>query len=65
MQGRLRNQELSFSIETQCGHCQEPIRLEIDSKMNYQVASAGAQPVIYVPMVDFDKLEEPSIIDGF
>jgi hypothetical protein len=65
VQGRLRNQELSFSIETHCGLSQEPIRLEIDSKMNYQISTPGAQPVIYVPMVDFDKLKDASIIDGF
>jgi hypothetical protein len=65
VQGRLRNEKLSFVIETQCGHCQEPIQLEIDSEMNYRVITAGAQPVIYAPMVDFDKLEDPSIIDGF
>jgi hypothetical protein len=41
------------------------MRLEIDSDMNYRVATAGAQPVIYAPTVDFDKLEDPSIIDGF
>jgi hypothetical protein len=65
VQGRLRNEKISFVIETQCGHCQKPIRLEINSDMNYRVATAGAQPVIYAPMVDFDKLEDPSIIDGF
>jgi hypothetical protein len=52
-------------IETQCGHCQKPIKIEIDSDMNHRVATNGAQPVIYAPTLDFDKLDDPSIIDGF
>jgi hypothetical protein len=33
--------------------------------MKYRVVTADAQPVIYAPMLDFDKLDDPSIIDGF
>lgn len=65
VQGQLRGEPLSFSIETECGHCQEPIRIEIDSEMKYRVSVTAAEPLVYVPMVDLHKLEDPSIIDGF
>jgi len=42
-----------------------PLRLEIDSELGLQVDEAGAEPRVFVPLVDFDKLEEPSIIDAF
>jgi hypothetical protein len=29
------------------------------------VVEPNSAPLVYVPMVDFQKLEEPSIIDGF
>ena len=65
VQGHLRNESLVVTIGTECGHCSRSIRLEIDSQLNYRVVEADAQPLIFVPMVDFDKLEDPSIIDAF
>ena len=41
------------------------MRIEIGSDLKYQVMESGADPRIYVPLVDFEKLDEPSIIDGF
>jgi hypothetical protein len=65
VQGHLRGEKLDFFIETECGHCHQPLHIEIDSEMDYRVVEGGAEPVVYVPMVDFDKLDEPSIIDSF
>jgi hypothetical protein len=39
--------------------------LEIDSELNYRVVEDGAEPLVFVPMVDFGRLEDPSIIDAF
>ena len=64
MQGQLRGEPLSFSIETSCAHCGQLIHIEMDSDLNYRVVEE-ADPHIYVPMVDFDKLDDPSIIDAF
>ena len=55
---------MSFIIKTECGHCYEPIQIEIDSELQFRVLERGAEPLVYVPMVDVQKLE-PSIIDGF
>ena len=65
MQGRLRAEPLSFSIETECKHCGEPIQIEIDSNLSYRILSAGAQPIVFAPLVDFARLKDPSIIDAF
>ena len=56
---------MSFLIETECAHCGQPISIEIDSEMNYCVLTAGAEPVIFAPLVDFERLRAPSIIDAF
>jgi len=37
----------------------------MDSDLNYRVVEEEAKPHIYVPMVNFDKLDDPSIIDAF
>ena len=65
MQGHLRNEVLKFTIQTECAHYGEPITIEIDSQLRYSVRETGAEPMIFVPMVDFDQLEDPSIIDAF
>jgi len=40
------------------------MQIEIDSELNYRVLDAGAQPLVYSPLLDVNQLE-PSIIDGF
>jgi hypothetical protein len=65
VQGQLRNEKLTFTIQTSCNHCQAPIGLEIDSDLNYRLLDPGSEPLIFVPMVDFARLEDPSIIDAF
>jgi hypothetical protein len=65
VQGRLRREPLSFTISSECGHCHRPLQIEIDSDLNYRVLEAEAEPIIYLPLVDFEKLEDPSIIDAF
>jgi hypothetical protein len=65
VQGHLRKEDLSFKISTECGHCGKPLNLQIDSHLNFQVEEAEASPLVYAPMVDFDKIGDPSIIDAF
>ena len=64
VQGHLRNELLSIEFSTECGHCARPIHIEIDSELDCRVAE-DTEPLVFVPMVDFEKLKEPSIIDGF
>jgi hypothetical protein len=65
VQGQLRGKRLSLTIDTICAESGRPIQIEIDSDLNYRVAGGGAGTMLCVPLVDFDKLEDPSIIDAF
>lgn len=40
------------------------MQIEVDSHLKYRVAEA-ADPLIFVPLVNFAKLKDPSIIDTF
>ena len=64
VQGHLRNESLVVSIRTECAHCARRMQIEVDSRLSYHVAD-GADPLIFVPLVDFEKLKDPSIIDAF
>lgn len=39
--------------------------LEIDSDLNMNVVEGGPAPMVYIPIVDFEELDDPSIIDNF
>jgi hypothetical protein len=65
VQGQLRGEPLSFTLRSECAHCGQPLTLEIDSELNYHCADESSDPLVFVPLVDFDKLEDPSIIDAF
>ena len=41
------------------------MHISINSQLKYSVHEPGANPMIFVPEVDFSSLEEPSIIDAF
>jgi hypothetical protein len=65
VQGQLRQEKLSFLIETECAHCRKPIHIQIDCDLNYKVLEPDASPLVFVPNLDFATLKDPSIIDGF
>jgi hypothetical protein len=65
VQGQLRNERLSVHIDSECGHCRKPLHLDVDSELNYRLHEAEAAPLVFVPMMNLRKLDEPSIIDDF
>ncbi len=64
-QGQLLGEETTVSVVTECAHCSEPMHLKIDSAARCTVAEAGAQPITFVPLVDFSKLADRCITDVF
>ena len=56
---------MSVVIGTECAHCSEPMHIEIDSQLDCRVREEGADPVVFIPQVDFESLDDPSIIDSF
>jgi len=65
VQGRLRREPLTCLVETECAESHRPMHLEITSELECRVLDDGAAPMLYAPLVDFDKLEDPSIVDRF
>lgn len=65
MQGRLRGEPVSITVETECAHCFEPMTLQVDSEMNLTVEPADAAPLVFTPDVETWDTEAPSIVDDF
>ncbi len=65
VQGQLRNEALSITIRTECGHCARAMRITVDSQLRYRVDDGGAEPLIFEPHVDWETFDEPNIIHAF
>lgn len=65
MQGRLREKHLSVTIDTSCAHCDRPMQFGLDSDMVFRNQSMGAEPMVFMPQIDWDNFKEPNIIDAF
>jgi hypothetical protein len=65
VQGHLRGEPLTLTVETECAHCARPIRLQIDGNLNAYVLTEGAEPMVFVPTIDLTTVDDPSIIDVF
>lgn len=65
MQGRLREEHLSVTIETECAHCSRPMRMTLDSELVHQVHEGGDEPLVFEPQVDWETFAEPNIIDAY
>ena len=56
---------MDFLIESTCAQSGQPIQIEIDDQLEYRVRQAEAEPILFIPIVDFETLDDPSIIDAF
>jgi len=65
VQGRLRNEPLKVTVNTECAHCKKPMEIVIDSDLDFTVSEQGCEPIVFVPSVDLFKIEEESIINAF
>jgi hypothetical protein len=65
VQGQLTGEPLSVTVNTACAHCGEPIRLDIDSDAEGRVIGSDADPLTFIPDVDFSTLPDKCITDAF
>lgn len=65
VQGYYREDLETVTIETECAHCSRPITIEFGRDLTYRVMQENADPQVFIPLVDFDKLDDPNIIDAF
>ena len=65
VQGHLRREPLTVRIDSECAHCERPLRLEIGSDLRYTVAPEAVRALVFVPLVNFERLRASSIIDDF
>ena len=65
VQGHLRREPVSIHFESLCACCARPLHLDIDADLAVRIREEDAEPLVFVPLVDFEKWTDPSIIDAF
>jgi hypothetical protein len=65
VQGRLTGRDVEAIVDTECAHCAAPMQLAVTGALQYRVLTDAAEPVISMPIVDFLRLKDPSIIHAF
>ncbi len=65
VQGRLRKEYVSIEVETKCKHCDQEMHLTIDSNMRAAVRESGANPLVFMPDVDWANFAEKTIIGSY
>ena len=65
MQGRLRNEYLTVTINTRCAYSGDPLQIELDSRLKYRVMEETARPMVFMPQVDWEAFRDPNIIDAY
>jgi hypothetical protein len=63
--GRLRNEELFFTVNSECASSGRPIKIELDSNLNITNVDEGSEPMFCVALMNTAKTKEPSIVDIF
>jgi len=65
VQGRLRKEAISVTIDTVCAHSNQPFTITLDSEMNFRISPEDAEPLIFSPQVDWGSFSDPDIIQAF
>lgn len=65
VQGRLRNERISFEITTECGHCGEAIHLTVKEDRSCLVDDPGQIPLMFEPNMNWEGFAGPNIIEAY
>jgi hypothetical protein len=65
VQGRLRKEKLTITIDTECAHCSQKIKIQLDSKMNAEIYPEKSSPLVFSPQIDWESFSAPNIIADF
>jgi hypothetical protein len=65
VQGRLREEALTFNIETSCACCGRLLNISMDGRLQFKLAQPEASPLIFSPDVDWENFTEPNIIHAY
>jgi hypothetical protein len=65
VQGQLRKEHLKADLATECAHCHAALDLTISSDLRINVRTAGAEPLVFEPEIDWHEFAQPNILAAY
>jgi hypothetical protein len=65
VQGQLRKEYVSIEVKTMCKHCDQVIHFTMDSNLRVSVCESDANPIVFMPDMDWNNFAERTIIDSY
>ena len=65
VQGFLRKEVISIEVATTCKHCDQVLHLTVDSNLQVTVGESDANPLVFLPEVDWANFTGQNIIDAY
>ncbi|HET7824215.1 MAG TPA: hypothetical protein VFK90_02735 [Anaeromyxobacter sp.] len=56
---------MNACVESPCGLCARPIRIDVDQELRWKASGADLRPLIFEPSVDWSRFAEPSILHAY
>jgi len=53
------------TIKSSCAHCERSIKIELSDEMQFTTQPEAANPLVFLPHVDWETFTEPNIIHRF
>jgi hypothetical protein len=63
--GQLNGTRLRADIQCSCGQSGRPLRLTVESNLICEVRTAGAEPLLFTPNVNWESFRAPNIINDY
>jgi hypothetical protein len=64
VQGRLTGAPVAVRVDTRCGVCARPIRVDVDQDLRWSTPD-GLRPLIFEPSVDWSRFRAPNILHDY
>jgi hypothetical protein len=65
VQGQLRKEQLDADLVTECGHCHAALDLAVSSNLRIDVRATRANPLAFLPDIDWAAFRQPNILDAY
>jgi hypothetical protein len=65
VQGKIRGEFISVTIESNCAHCNRKVKITADSNLQYKIHNGNSELRAFLPYLDWSKFVNIAITDFY
>lgn len=65
MQGRLRGQALTVTIDSACAACGQTLSLDLSDRLEWRIKAGPDTILVFEPDIDWATFKAPTIVDDY